>query len=88
MKIYEEKQGNEELGSFEEILSAALLLPPGARAMLADHLFQSLDAPNQIEIDKVWAEEIGRRIREIDEGKVELISGDEVMAELRSRFKG
>lgn len=32
--------------NFDEILSAALSLSPGARAMLADHLLESLDAEN------------------------------------------
>ena len=61
----------------------ALSLPPGARAMLADHLLESLDAENQKRIDAVWAEEAERRVRAIDDGRVELIAGDEVMAELR-----
>jgi putative addiction module component (TIGR02574 family) len=61
---------------FDQILKAALALPPGTRAMLADHLLASLDGPTQKEIDAAWAEEIERRIREIDEGKVELVDGD------------
>ena len=73
--------------SFEEILSAALSLSPEERAMLADHLLASLDGPNQKEIDAAWAEEAERRMREIDEGKVELIDGELVMQRLRSRFK-
>ena len=55
--------------------------------MLADHLLASLDGPNQEEIDAAWAEEAERRMREIDEGKVELIDGELVMRELRSRKK-
>ena len=74
------------MNTFEEILTAALALPPGTRAMLADHLLESLDAPNQKEIDAAWADEVERRIREIDEGKVETIDGELVMQELRSRF--
>ncbi len=35
------------LCDFDEILSAALSLPPGEGAMLADHLLVSLDSPNQ-----------------------------------------
>ncbi|HMH42957.1 MAG TPA: addiction module protein [Pyrinomonadaceae bacterium] len=72
---------------FEEILSAAVSLSPGERAMLADHLLASLDGPNQKEIDAAWAEEAERRMREIDEGKVELIDGELVMERLRARFK-
>jgi putative addiction module component (TIGR02574 family) len=75
------------LDSFEEILRAALLLSPNERAMLADHLLASLDAPNQEEIDAAWAEEAERRMREIDEGKVEAIDGELVMERLRARLK-
>jgi putative addiction module component (TIGR02574 family) len=72
---------------FEDILRAALTLSPGERAMLADHLLTSLDHPNQKAIDAAWAEEAERRMREIDEGKVELIDGEVVMARLRARLK-
>ena len=70
---------------FDEILSAALSLPLGARAMLADELLQSLDGPNQEQIDAAWAEEAERRMHEIEEGKVETIDGELVMQKLRSR---
>ena len=73
------------LDSFEEILRAALALPPDERAMLADRLLVSLDPPNQKQIDAAWAEEIERRIREIDDGKVETIDGELVMQKLRER---
>lgn len=57
------------------------------RAMLADHLPTSLDGPDQKQIDALWAKEAERRIREIDEGKVETIDGELVMEQLRSRLK-
>jgi putative addiction module component (TIGR02574 family) len=75
------------LNSFEEILSATLALPAEARAMLADRLLESLDGPDQEQIDAAWAEEIERRISEIDEGKVETIDGELVMQKLRSRLR-
>ena len=76
------------MGTFEEILSAALALPPDMRAMLVDYLLESLnDAPNQKEIDAAWAVEIERRIRDFDQGKVEAIDGELVMQRLRSRYK-
>lgn len=75
------------LSDFDEILRAALSLSPGLRAMLADHLLVSLDGPDQKRIDALWAEEAERRIREIDEGKVEVIDGELVMQKLRSRRK-
>ena len=50
------------MSTFEEILSAALALPPGTRAMLADHLLESLNGEDQKRIDALWAEEAERRI--------------------------
>ena len=73
--------------NYDEVLSAALSLPPGARAMIADHLLESLDAEDQKRIDAIWAEEVERRVQAIDEGRVELIPGDKVMAELRAPVK-
>lgn len=73
------------LTDFDQILSVALSLSPGERAMLADHLLASLDGPNQKEIDAAWAEEAERRMREIDEGKAELIDGELVMERLRAK---
>lgn len=73
--------------NFAEILLAALSLPEEDRAMLADHLHESLTPPNQKEIDAAWAEEAERRIREIDEGRVETIDGELVMQRLRARSK-
>jgi putative addiction module component (TIGR02574 family) len=71
--------------NFDEILSAALSLSPGARAMLADHLLESLDAEDQKRIDAIWAEEAERRMQEIRDGKVQPIDGEQVMRELRVR---
>ena len=86
MKSYK-KESSEPLTSVVEILRTALELPPDARAMLAGHLLESLDDSEQTEIDAAWSEEIERRIRDIDEGRLKLIPGEEVLAELRSRFK-
>ena len=86
MKSYK-NESSEQLSSFDEILRIALELPPKSRAMLAAHLLESLDGPEQIDIDAAWSEEVERRIRAIDEGRVQLIPGEEVLAELRSRFK-
>ena len=74
--------------SYEEIENAALALPPEAREMLAEHLFESLaDAEEQERIDALWAEEAERRDREIEDGTVAAIPGEEVMQRLRSRYK-
>ncbi len=71
--------------NFDDVLIAALSLSPGARAMLADHLLESLDAQEEKRIDTIWAEEAERRAEAIDEGRAKLIPGEQVMAELRAR---
>jgi putative addiction module component (TIGR02574 family) len=71
--------------NFDDIMKDALTLPPVARAMLADHLLESLDWEEQKEIDAAWAEEAERRMQEIRDGKVQTIDGEQVMRELRAR---
>ena len=75
------------LNNYDEILSAALSLPPYERAMLVERLLESLKGPNQEKIDAAWGEEAERRMREIDEGRVEAIDGELVMQRLRARLK-
>lgn len=73
--------------NFDDIIKDALSLPPGERAMLADHLLESLDWAKQKEIDALWAAEAERRSQEIDDGVVTPIPGEEVMNRLRARYK-
>lgn len=75
------------MSTYEEIETAALALPPEAREMLAEHLMASLCQVDQEEIDALWAEEAERRYKEIEDGIVTPIPGEEVMARLRSRMK-
>ena len=78
------------MNSYEEIKNAALALPPEAREMLAEHLMASLssiDPAEQAEIDAYWIQEADRRYKEIEDGIVTPIPGEEVMARLRSRYK-
>lgn len=42
---------------------------------------------HQERIDAKWAEEAERRDKEIEDGLVAAIPGDEVMSRLRSRYK-
>lgn len=75
------------MSTYEEIEIAALALPPDARAMLAEHLLESLSVEDQQRIDALWAEEAERRDKEIEDGVVAAVPGDEVMNRLRSRYK-
>ena len=70
--------------TYDEIFGAVLTLPPLYRAMLAEHLLNSLDEINP-EIETAWNREISNRIEAIDQGKVTLIPADEVLQRLRNR---
>jgi putative addiction module component (TIGR02574 family) len=74
--------------AFEALLDQALQLGDEERGELAARLLRSLepdddDGLTSSEWDAAWAAEIDRRVREIREGRVQLVDGDEVMAELR-----
>ena len=38
------------------------------------------------EIDRLWADEVQRRLEEIRSGKVQTIPGEQVMADLRKHY--
>lgn len=44
-------------------------------------------AEEQAVIDAAWADEIGKRIKEVEDGTAELIDGDEFIRSLRRRKK-
>src|SRR5690348_9925214 len=61
----------------EDLLEEALKLPTGERARLVSRLIESLDddeeAEDPVEVEKAWAKEIERRIREIDAGTAKTV---------------
>jgi len=67
-----------------EILKEALKLPPEARAALAGTLLDSLDETVDKDVESAWEAEIVMRLKEINEGKVNLIP----WAEARARIAG
>ena len=69
-----------------KLVDQLLSLPCEDRIYLLDRLIESLNAPSREEIDRVWAEEVERRIDELDSGKVRAIPGEQVFAEIRQRL--
>jgi len=72
-----------------KLVSELLELPDEDRGALAALLWRSLEPDDGDELtgkewEAVWAEEIDRRMREVTEGKVELVDGDQVDAEIRA----
>jgi len=72
----------------ENVIKQALQLPREARALLAERLLESLDFEEPFEVSSEWKEEIARRCREIDEGTVELIPGEDVLKEAAKELHG
>lgn len=69
-----------------EILKKALELPPEARAAIAGALLDSLDQTVDQDAESEWEAEILRRLKEMDEGTVEMVPWPE--ARRRIAMKG
>lgn len=61
-----------------ELLQKALALPENERAELAGSLISSLEATVDQDVDAAWQEEVVRRLHEVQSGKVETVSWEEV----------
>ncbi len=75
-----------------QVLEQALRLPQRERATLVAELLRTLDDEGdegltQEEWEKAWAAEIDRRVREIREGKAELIDGDQALRRVRAGLR-
>ena len=73
--------------SAAKVVNDALSLPAKSRAKLAERLLESLDDPQQKEIDRLWAEEAEDRIEAYDKGELKAIPGEEVFRRLKPRKK-
>ncbi len=62
----------------------ALALPATDPAKLAHKLLESLDTLSDDEREKLWLDEAARRAAQIDNGEVELISGENVARKARA----
>ena len=69
------------------IEQSVLRLPKPDRAHLVHLLLDSLDAPSELDIQKLWLSEARRRAHEIDSGKVNLVSGENLEQQVRTLFK-
>jgi putative addiction module component (TIGR02574 family) len=68
-----------------KILEAALKLPVEARAAIAGSLIESLDEEVDENVEEAWAEEIARRIQDLDSGKVKTIPWSKARRPILSR---
>ncbi len=71
----------------EDIEKVVLHLPLQERAHLAQKLLESLDQLPEAEAKQLWLVEAQRRADEIDQGKVQLVSGEELENQVQALFK-
>lgn len=65
----------------------ALHLPIRDRAKLAHRLLESLDNLSESDAEELWLDEAKRRAEEIDQGKVNLVSAEELERRVQARLK-
>jgi len=71
-----------------ELLKKALALPVEARAALAGSLLESLDDIVDASAEEEWSQEVARRIRELDSGKVKPIPWAEARRQVSAILNG
>jgi len=71
-----------------ELLQKALALPENERAELAGNLIYSLDATVDPDVDAAWQQEVVRRLQDIQSGKVDTVSWQEVQQKGRTLLHG
>ncbi len=70
------------------LFKKAVDLNEADRATLAGLLLESLDQPPIPGVEAAWAEELERRLKELDEGKVKTVRWEEVKARLLATKRG
>lgn len=69
----------------EQVLRAALALPPTERAALLEAIFASFDFPARADIDALWSAEVEERLAAYDRGELPAVPADDVFARLDAR---
>ncbi|MBI2512726.1 MAG: addiction module protein [Opitutae bacterium] len=67
----------------QQLVEEVKQLPYGERAELIEQLIAASAQDIDPAVEKAWGDEAMRRLKEIEEGKVKLIPGEEVMARAR-----
>jgi hypothetical protein len=71
----------------KDIIEAALKLEPIERAHVAHELLESISAAANGGLDAEWIGELGRRARDIEEGRGDLVSWPEARQEIESSLR-
>jgi putative addiction module component (TIGR02574 family) len=71
--------------TMKELIAEAVALPVEDRALVAESILRSLNAP-ETDIDRRWAKVARRRLAELRSGKVTPVPGEEVFARVWKRL--
>ena len=63
----------------QQVISAALKLPPRKREKVAEVLLGTIKSPNQAHLDRLWAQEADSRIDGFIGGKIRTVDGEKVL---------
>ena len=72
--------------NLQDLVRKASNLPAEDRATLAGVLIESLDPMPDADVEAAWAEEIRRRVTELDTGSVRTVPWEEVRRDLFGRL--
>ena len=72
--------------TMKELIEAVISLPVEERAIVADSVLRSLNAPES-EMDRKWAQVAQRRLAELRSGDVKPIPAEDVFAKVWKRFE-
>jgi len=81
---YDQRWG--EAMNIIDLTEKVLSLPVEERIKIADSVYRSLNS-FETEIEGLWTTVAGFRATEIDDGGCTLVSGPEVMREIKSRYE-
>ena len=70
------------MSTAKDILKEAIQLEPTEKVKLVDQLITSLDKPDK-DIDKLWAEEAESRLEAFKQGKLKVVSLEEVLSKYK-----
>ena len=73
--------------AMEEVTREAIQLPPHQRLALARLLMDLDDPGTDTDVDTAWDEEIQARARAVEEGRVDGIPYDQVLARVERRLR-
>lgn len=73
--------------SADTLLDTALELPAADRARIAAELIASLDGEPEAGAEAAWLVEIDQRIKDVDEGRVQLRTWNDVEADVQGALR-